>query len=202
MRSPRALALSAIAVLAFASLPSSVLTQALTGSIEGRVTDDSGAVIPGVGVTASGVSVGGSHQAITNVQGRYLVAGLTPGKYRLRADLAGFKPMEMELTVSAGQTIKRDIVLSVASLAETVSVTAATPTIDTRSSAAGSTIVFRSGAAAGAGQAGGRAYAAPPTRHYPPPWWRPGAPFNTTSFDAIDENAFVKAVDTPLSTFA
>jgi Ca-activated chloride channel family protein len=208
MRSLRALAVSASMVLTLASLPSSVQTQAVSGSIEGRITDNSGAVLPGVTVIASGIFVGGEHRAVTDASGTFRLSGLTPGRYRLRMELAGFKSVEAQVTVSAGQVLKQNAVLNVAGVAETVEVTAGTPMIDTRSSAAGATIVM--GGGGGAGGTGGATFRAgvaattpAPSSYRPyPPWRYSGAPYNTTSFDTIDENPFVKATDTPLSTFS
>ncbi len=208
MRSLRALAVSAVVALAVvalavASLRSSGFPQTATGTIEGRVTDASRAVLPGVTIRASGVSIGATRETLTNADGRYALAGLPAGTYRLRAELAGFTTSEFDLRLSAGQTLKLDIVMSIGAVQETVRVAGTTPTIDTRSSTAGTTIALGGGGTGGAAAAGGgHPRTAPPTYAYPPPWWRPSAPFNATSFDKIDENGFVKASDTPLSTFA
>jgi len=203
MRSLRALAVSASVVFVLASLPSSVLTQAVTGSIEGCITDASGAVLPGVTVTATATSTGDRHTAITDARGLYRLMGLAPGKYKLRVDLAGFKSVEHEISVSAGQMIKRNVTMSVGHLEETVKVTGQVPMIDSLSSAAAKTIVMDRGAAGGAGgNAPATGYRPGPPYRYPPPWRYPSAPYNTTSFDTIDENPFVKAADAPLSTFS
>ncbi len=204
MRSLRAFAVSAVVVFTLAILPASVLTQATTGAIEGRVTDSSRAVLPGVTVIADGASVGVHRQATTNAQGTYVLAGLPAATYRVRAELAGFARTEMEVKVPAGQTVKLDMTLSVGALTETVSVTGSAPVVNTQSSAAVSTFVpnARGAVAGGAAAVSGHPHYPPPAHVYPPPWWHPGAPFNTTSFDKIDENGFVKASDTPLSTFS
>ena len=79
------------ALAAMLAAPGDVLGQALTGSIEGRITDNSGAVLPGVTVTLSGAAVlGGTQVRVSEGDGRYRFPVLPPGTYTVTFDLAGF----------------------------------------------------------------------------------------------------------------
>src|SRR5690349_17361462 len=69
---------------------STALAQA-TGQITGRVTDATGAVLPGVDVTLTRTDTGVARQAVTNETGAYAFPSLNPGPYRLEATLQGFR---------------------------------------------------------------------------------------------------------------
>ena len=65
--------------------------QRITGTIEGRVTDPSGAVLPGVEITVTNEQTQENRTNITNERGLYNVPLLPPGAYSVRAVLPGFK---------------------------------------------------------------------------------------------------------------
>src|SRR5204863_7521128 len=65
--------------------------QGLT-AVTGRVTDPTGAVIPGVEITVTNIATGAMRTVISNEQGSYAVTQLQPGTYNIKAELAGFKP--------------------------------------------------------------------------------------------------------------
>src|SRR5688572_32910881 len=62
-----------------------------TAQISGRVTDPSGAVVPGVDVTLTNIDTGIERFAVTNDSGAYVFTNLNPGRYRLQASLQGFR---------------------------------------------------------------------------------------------------------------
>src|SRR3989442_9399254 len=62
-----------------------------TGSVEGVVTDSSGAVLPGVTVIVRNMDTNVPREAVTESNGRYRVAALQPGRYEVLASLAGFQ---------------------------------------------------------------------------------------------------------------
>src|SRR5437870_2122015 len=62
-----------------------------TAQISGTVRDQSGAVLPGVEVTATQTSTGISRSTITNETGAYLMPNVLVGPYRLDAALPGFR---------------------------------------------------------------------------------------------------------------
>jgi hypothetical protein len=101
----------------------------------GRVTDQSGAVLPGVTVTATQTDTGLSRTVVTDGDGSYQITNLPTGPYRLEVMLQGFRAYVQTgivLQVDANAVI--NAVLEVGELAETVSVEAAAPLVDVRSS--------------------------------------------------------------------
>jgi hypothetical protein len=80
------------AVLSICALtPAGVSAQTPTGQISGRVTDASGAVLPGVDVTITQTATGLVRTVVTNETGQYVVPSLPLGPYRLEAVLQGFR---------------------------------------------------------------------------------------------------------------
>src|SRR5687768_5268022 len=68
-----------------------------TGTLTGTVTDASGAVLPGVTVTATGTAlIGGARTAVTDENGVYRFPALPPGTYTVSAELSGFKPFTQQ----------------------------------------------------------------------------------------------------------
>jgi Carboxypeptidase regulatory-like domain/TonB dependent receptor/TonB-dependent Receptor Plug Domain len=131
----------ALAVLAFAL---SAAAQDLDNvTISGRITDQNGAIIPGVTVEAILTKTGVTRTATGDDVGRYRLIQLEPGVYTLKFSSAGFAAQEKtELTFVAGQNAQMDIVLApqgvvVAPVVVTVS---DTPTIDTTRTVVGGTV--------------------------------------------------------------
>jgi hypothetical protein len=105
-----------------------------TGAINGKVADSSGGILPGVTVTASSPSLMGVQTAITNDTGAYRFPALPPGTYSLAYELAGFNTLKREgIVLALGFTATVNVELGVAALQETVTVTGASPVIDTSS---------------------------------------------------------------------
>ena len=103
-----------------------------TGGINGRITDSSGAGLPGVTVTATNLDTGLSRNVITENDGTYTVNLLPPGNYRVDAELAGLgKSQQPRVTVLLGNSTKLDMKLA-PQVAETITVTAAAPVVDTQ----------------------------------------------------------------------
>jgi hypothetical protein len=118
--------------LGFATaMPAAAQSTAINGSIEGVVTDDSGAVLPGVTVTIDNLDTGDSRVVVTNESGLYRAPLLPLGRYRVSAELQGFKKFEQTgLNISAGQTAVINVKMGVGELSETISVTADAPLVD------------------------------------------------------------------------
>jgi hypothetical protein len=114
-------------------LTSASAQTAATGNIEGVVTDVSGGVLPGVTVVVRNVQTNVSREVVTDGEGRYRVAALQPAVYEVTATLAGFdvRPVS-DIRVLVGQTAGVDLQMRPAGVAETVSVTAESPLLDTR----------------------------------------------------------------------
>jgi hypothetical protein len=103
-----------------------------TGSINGKVADSSGAVLPGVTVTASSPSLMGVQTTVSDTSGNYRFPALPPGTYTVTFELPGFNTLKREnILLSMGFTATINVELAVASLQETVTVTGASPVIDT-----------------------------------------------------------------------
>ena len=72
-------------------MPATALAQLDTGTIVGRVTDPSGAVLPGVLVTLTQDATGVAATTVTNASGEYVFPGQRIGRYTVAAELEGFK---------------------------------------------------------------------------------------------------------------
>src|SRR4026208_1378448 len=80
-------------------------SQAINGTIEGTITDQSGAALPGVSATVTNVDTGDSRVVVSNEAGVYRAPLLPLGRYRVSAELQGFRKFEKKgLTLPAGQT--------------------------------------------------------------------------------------------------
>ena len=122
---------SAGALMLLVSLP--VWAQA-TAALNGRVTDESGGVLPGVSVTATQTDTGFSRSAVTDANGTYVLPNLPVGPYQLEMTLQGFRTyMQTGIVLQVAATPTINAVLTVGSLEETVSVEAAAPLVDVRS---------------------------------------------------------------------
>lgn len=113
--------------LMFLVLPA--LAQTSSGDIYGRVTDNSGATLPGVTVTAE---AGGMRNTfVTDSDGAFRFLRLPPARYTVTAELSGFSPARRQVEVNIGTSPEIEIVLN-PQLSETVTVTGAAPLVDTR----------------------------------------------------------------------
>lgn len=123
------------ALLVAVGLAVPVAAQVQTGSILVRAIDDQGAMVPGVAVTISSpVLVAGTMTAVTDSGGVYRFPSLVPGTYSIKMELSGFQTINREgIVVLVGQTTPVDFQMKVASLAENITVTGASPTVDTTS---------------------------------------------------------------------
>ena len=101
-----------------------------TGALQGRVMDPSGAVIPGASVQVEIESSGASHIARTDGEGRYHVAGLISGQYKITAQAAGFQTVVKEAAISSGRAITLDLNLPISTQAEQVVVQGTAPQIE------------------------------------------------------------------------
>ena len=95
------------------------------GTISGRVLAADGAVVPGVTVTAESAALQGVRTVVTSANGDYLFPQLPPGDYVLTFTLDGFTPVKRDVRLGATQTVPVDVTLQIASVAETVTVSAA-----------------------------------------------------------------------------
>jgi len=105
-----------------------------TAELAGRITDESGAVLPGVTVTVTQTDTGFTRTVATEGTGAWIMPNLPTGPYRLEVSLPGFRTyVQTGIVLQVGATPVINAVLGVGNLEETVSVEAATPLVDVRS---------------------------------------------------------------------
>ena len=103
-----------------------------SGELKGRVTDPSGAIIPGASIKAMHPDTGFSRVAVTDPTGEYRILLLPPGKYDLKVESAGFNTEQRSgVEITVGQTAAIDFRLQVGSSIQTITVTGEAPLIET-----------------------------------------------------------------------
>jgi hypothetical protein len=108
---------------------------AQTGQINGVITDNTGAVVPGANVKAVETATGLSRDTVTGADGRYTFTSLRPTTYDVTAELSGFRTSQRKgLLLEASQNVTVNLSLELGALAETVTVTGESPTVDVTSS--------------------------------------------------------------------
>ncbi|MGZ8833972.1 MAG: carboxypeptidase regulatory-like domain-containing protein, partial [Thermoanaerobaculia bacterium] len=98
-----------------------------TASLTGEVNAD-GTPLPGVTVTISSPAMQGVRTTTTGENGGYNFTALPPGRYSVRFELAGMANVTREAQVSLSQSARADANMSVAGVAEAITVTASAPT--------------------------------------------------------------------------
>src|SRR5205809_3706956 len=116
-----------------------VLGHAQESTINGTVTDSTGAVVPGVTVTATNIESGNTFVAVTDERGDFRLP-VRVGNYRIKAELAGFATVNRSIQVLVGQTVVVNIQMEPSTVAETVTVTGESPLVDTTTSKVGGNI--------------------------------------------------------------
>jgi hypothetical protein len=120
------------------SLAAPTFAQEFRGRINGTVTDNTGAVLPGVTVTASSPALIQPQVQVTGGDGGYRFLALPPGVYLIDFELTGFNSVKrQDVRVIINQTLTVDMQLQVATLQETVTVTGDSPIVDTSTTAMG-----------------------------------------------------------------
>lgn len=106
------------------------------GKITGVVLDEEGLPLPGVTIEIAGPRLmAGSRATQSSARGRYVFLNVPPGEYTLTASLPGFKTAKLEkIVITAGSSIVVDVRLEIGKLEETVTVTAAGPVVDAKTS--------------------------------------------------------------------
>ncbi len=112
--------------------------QTLVGTVEGKIVDQQGAVLPGVNVTLTGPR--GAQTTVTDGEGQFRFVGVAPATYVLKTDLTGFLAQEQrDVMVGMGKTVTADFTLKIGGVSENVEVRAAS-NVDTKSSATNTTL--------------------------------------------------------------
>ncbi|HET9831826.1 MAG TPA: carboxypeptidase regulatory-like domain-containing protein, partial [Vicinamibacterales bacterium] len=104
-----------------------------TAQISGTVKDSSGAVLPGVDVTATQTDTGSKRNAITDAEGSYTIPNLAPGPYKLEAMLQGFRTFEQTgIVLQLGASPVINVAMSLGQVAETITVQANASLVETK----------------------------------------------------------------------
>src|SRR5256712_5090178 len=131
--------LSVVATLA--ALSACCLYAQTFGEVTGRVTDPSGAVIPGVSVALTNVNTNAVRNVVTTGAGAYTIPSVAPGFYRLRTELPGFKAAVSEpFEVQVQQVLRLDMVLQVGQISETIEVAATADLLQAETATVGAVV--------------------------------------------------------------
>src|SRR3989454_2597327 len=115
--------------------------QVTTATIAGVVQDASGAVIPGVSITAKNVETGVTRTATTDEGGRYTVPELTLGNYEVNAQLPGFQTeVRSGITLTVGRSAVVNFALKVGQVSDKVTITEEAPLVESTTSAMSSLV--------------------------------------------------------------
>ena len=138
---PRRRALVSLFLLSFLAVSSTAFAQIDTGTIVGRVVDASGAVLPGVTVTATQQGSGIAATSVTNASGEFIFPGLRVGTYDVAAELQGFRRTvrdNVQLNVQTRAQV--DLQLSVGAVTEVVTVTGRSELLQTQTADIGTIV--------------------------------------------------------------
>ena len=122
-------------------LPRLAAAQAVTGTILGTVTDSTGAAVPGATVTLTNLGTDLARTLVTDGAGEFTAPSLPTGKYRLVAELPGFKTVTIpDIDLGVDQHLRFNVQLSIGAVSENVTVAASSPLVQIASSELGTTV--------------------------------------------------------------
>src|SRR5262245_18608408 len=128
----RRIGVSLLILLFVSAFAAPAFSQSLqVGTIEGKVTDQSGAIVPGVTVTLTSPVLLTPRTAVTDSVGTYAFRSLPLGDYQAAFELSGFrKVLREDLVVTAARTLTIDVTLQTGTVSETLTVVGEAPTVD------------------------------------------------------------------------
>lgn len=112
------------AFLTLALFACAAIAQTETGQITGKVTDPTGAIVPGASINVKSVDTGRVVTAVAGNDGTYTVAALQPGLYDVTAQAGSFKPTTKRIQVTVGSRVTHDIQLALSEVSGSVEVIA------------------------------------------------------------------------------
>jgi hypothetical protein len=123
--------LMALALLALVVMSAAASAQIVGGSLTGTITDEQGGVLPGVLVTVQGADA--TQTFTTDETGAFRFLNLAPGTYKVTVALPGFSTVVRDnVVIAVGRNVDLPATLKIASVAETITVSGASPIIDTK----------------------------------------------------------------------
>jgi hypothetical protein len=122
----------AVLILVFSVFPLPARAQT-SATLAGRINDSTGGVIPGATVTARHLERSIERIAVSDADGRYVIAALPVGIYDVRVDLSGFKPVVRQgVTLTVNEALALDFTLEVGGIVEAVNVIGDASPVNTR----------------------------------------------------------------------
>ncbi|MCU1328125.1 MAG: carboxypeptidase regulatory-like protein [Bryobacterales bacterium] len=126
------------AIVAFFAFTALVFGQGFQGSLRGRVVDSSGAAVPLAKLTLTDQGTAISRSTITNDQGEYTFAAVTPSTYTVAAEASGFKQaVKKSVAIATQASVTLDIGLDIGQVSDTVNVVADSALIETADASTG-----------------------------------------------------------------
>jgi hypothetical protein len=118
-----------------------LIAQGALAEVNGTAVDQSGAVLPGVTVTLTEETTGLVRTVVTNEAGRWVLPALQPGRYAVKAELAGFQTQNRTgVVVNVGQAVTLNLALPVGGLSDQVTVTGEAPLVEVTQTQVGTNI--------------------------------------------------------------
>src|SRR5919198_965411 len=122
--------------LLYLVLPAFTFAQTTNATLGGTVSDATGALIPGVSITATNTQTGIVSTVVSNETGAYQFASLQPGTYKVSAELPGFQTQTYnDVTLGISQQVRLNFTLQVSTQTQTVEVNIAADTLIATTSA-------------------------------------------------------------------
>ena len=144
MRLPRYLVPLAILIAVMSAGSGALLAQTTAGMIGGRVTDSTGAVLPGATVTVINMRTGETRVAVANAQGLFRAPNLNPSQYEIHVELTGFrKVIQQNVGLSVSETLDLTFKLEIDTIAESITVSGEAPLVNTANAEVGTKIEAR-----------------------------------------------------------
>src|SRR5262245_16732059 len=122
--------LAIFVLMLFVLAPIHMAGQTINATLGGTVSDTTGALIPGVAITATNAATGIVSSAITNESGAYQFASLQSGTYKVTAELQGFQTaIYDQVALGLSQQVRLNFTLQVGTVSQSVEVSVAADTL-------------------------------------------------------------------------
>ena len=130
-----------VALAAMLSAPAGLHSQVTTGTILGKVSDTTGAVMAGATVRATSTATGALRTATTNGLGEYIFLSLPVGTYKIETDATGFKrSIRTDIGLTVNQNARVDFMLEVGAMEQSVEVSADATQVNTHNAELGNLV--------------------------------------------------------------